>query len=364
MIGFIKETVMNLSFKAFSKDQLKSILNLDLKKQELFKIFTDKLNKDKDFRIACYKQYPKEFALTPNQFCEITGMTNYQRKKWNNKIPVVYKETIIKWNQEITFNMYDRHFAENVYSPNLLKEWEASIVKKPRKTNAEQTKITRQLHKHIFDQYNKEFKAMLKSWSDISEECKIIFELAYWTHWISCWAKTKQLSRRSHAKSKLLYEMKNEAMALLSKTKFTELGFYEPERKDKIRLNLCPEHYKLYRGNIHIDNIIDFYYRYKNKIHKCKYCQVEEISDYYSLYYLEIKHPNINECYSFHVPYTIGIEFLPDKDTLPKVKHLEQEGVFRFGKPVSEDEKLTHSERKVIDNFKKSLEKLKVFYAL
>ena len=51
--------MINLNYNAFSKDQLRSILNLDFKETRMIKIFIDKLNKDKDFKIACYKKYPK-----------------------------------------------------------------------------------------------------------------------------------------------------------------------------------------------------------------------------------------------------------------------------------------------------------------
>ena len=77
---------------------------------------------------------------------------------------------------------------------------------------------------------------------------------------------------------------------------------------------------------------------------------MEYEKDYYSLYYLKISAGNYT--FSFHTPYTIGKDFLPDKNTLPKAdNHKEQEGIFRFGRIVFKDEETVYQEKLVLKRF-------------
>jgi hypothetical protein len=61
-------------------------------------------------------------------------------------------------------------------------------------------------------------------------------------------------------------------------------------------------------------------------------------ADYFALYAMRVAVPAVPETFSFHVPHAIGSAFLPAPQTLPRVKHVEQEGLFRFGRPLTPDE--------------------------
>jgi len=47
---------------------------------------------------------------------------------------------------------------------------------------------------------------------------------------------------------------------------------------------------------------------------------------------------------------------------LPQVEHNEQDGIFRFGRALFDDEKIIYREKNVIDNFNAAFKKLSLFY--
>jgi hypothetical protein len=106
----------------------------------------------------------------------------------------------------------------------------------------------------------------------------------------------------------------------------------------------------------------DFFYQNRKLVNKCRECVYSDIKDYYSLYYLEIKSDKFPDfSFSFHTPYPIGRKFLPHPETLPYVDHVEQDGIFRFGRPLLEQEKVIHTEKDVLLKFEAALAEAKKF---
>jgi hypothetical protein len=82
------------------------------------------------------------------------------------------------------------------------------------------------------------------------------------------------------------------------------------------------------------------------------------------LYHVEVSAEAFPELsFSFHIPYPIGKRYFPALAELPAVKHMEQDGMFRFGRPLLDDEKITHRERDVLMYFECALAEVKVAYA-
>ena len=85
--------------------------------------------------------------------------------------------------------------------------------------------------------------------------------------------------------------------------------------------------------------------------------------DYYALYYLEIRTEQLpGTRFSFHIPYPIGATFLPPADNLPKVAHVERDGMFRFGRALIDEEKIIHRERAVLAGFESALAAARALY--
>ena len=154
--------------------------------------------------------------------------------------------------------------------------------------------------------------------------------LAFWTVWISRWAKRYQAMGNSTRENEL-YGLKNNAMKILYKSGMGKLNFYQPLDPNKIHVRMCDEHWN---GIESIDEDV---------AKSCKKCRYNVERDYYSLYYLEFFDDHTKNSYSFHVPYPIGRSFLPNKNFLEKVEHEEKEGMFRFGRPIYDEEKITFS---------------------
>jgi hypothetical protein len=59
------------------------------------------------------------------------------------------------------------------------------------------------------------------------------------------------------------------------------------------------------------------------------------------------------------MPYPIGKTFFPKPKNLPKVDHVEQDGLFRFGRQLFSQERITHREKDVLVNFEQALAETK-----
>jgi hypothetical protein len=91
---------------------------------------------------------------------------------------------------------------------------------------------------------------------------------------------------------------------------------------------------------------------------------VSEERDFYSLYYLEVRAEAFPDlCFAFHMPYPLGKAFWPAPQRLPQVEHLEQDGVFRFGRTLAADEKIIYREQDVLAHFEAALAAVQQFYS-
>lgn len=68
--------------------------------------------------------------------------------------------------------------------------------------------------------------------------------------------------------------------------------------------------------------------------------------------------------FSFHMPYPIGKNIFPAAKKLPHVEHEEQDGLFRFGRPLLVQEKIIHREKDVLAHFEQALEAAKSIYSV
>ncbi|WLD92800.1 hypothetical protein [Alkalihalobacillus sp. AL-G] len=93
-------------------------------------------------------------------------------------------------------------------------------------------------------------------------------------------------------------------------------------------------------------------------------CIVEIEDDYYSLFFIAIQSEDLKKFrFSFHTPYPIGQHFLPLKETLPKGSHQEQEGLFRFGRTLIDEEKIIFTEKEVVKQLKESIQKFDLYFS-
>lgn len=134
--------------------------------------------------------------------------------------------------------------------------------------------------------------------SSTGRDFSITMELAFWTMWISRWAKeyqsksyeTRNMKYRfkCNERAEELYELKNKANYQLSLSRYAELSFYEGDNPDKFNLYLCQNHYDdwLKEREFRYLALLDYYSEKKTEIEVCENCLCETIYNYYSLYYI------------------------------------------------------------------------------
>ena len=365
-----------------SISELKEILgesNFKGKKDEIVKIAKKELKDNELMIIKLYKDYNKRFALSWGELEDIVDCTKTERLRWikEEKIKVSYTKSFYKYGKTFETPYYD---MISVYeAKKSAKKWrkikEKEILEN-RKKGAVKREETKKENEKIRESFRDEFKKILASWYRVDSKAAVTYELAYWTTWASRWAKESQLKKynakkietreKYEADEKYFYKLKNEANKLLMRSSISELSFYEPEYPDKVtELHFCDYHYERWLDMREFQYVtkwefLDFSY---DDIVKCKDCTCKISKGYYSLYFLEIKDERIKDfSFGFHVPYPIGRGFLPKPKSLKKVEHMEQDGVFRFGRPVFDDEKIVYTEKFVKRKMEEAIDKFRLYF--
>lgn len=376
-----KQIIINNLDKLTKEDICEFIKSgkMSKKKDVLINELREKIKENELIIARLYKEYSERFALDWKETEEILGCSKTERLRWTEegKIKVSYQDSFYKYGKTLYTSYYD---IISIYKGKEQVEKWRDEYEKQKKTNKKKAikkaQQTKKENKQIRENFKKEFKKILVGWYKIEGKLGVTFELAFWTVWVSRWAKENQLkfyrakkteTRKKYKENeKYFYELKNEANKLLLKTPYVKLSFYEPEFPDKYsNIQLCDAHYNLWcdlRQSQYM-SIWDFFNFCYEDIIKCKSCSVEIEQDYYSLYYLEIADKRINDfSFSFHIPYPIGCNFFPNSEELPKVIHQEQDGIFRFGRPLFEDEKIIYTEKFVQKKFNETVNKFKLYF--
>ncbi|WP_257348931.1 hypothetical protein [Pseudalkalibacillus decolorationis] len=369
-----------------TKNQIGKLLTLtqkeirSTKKGELLSRLLAKVNGNNLLIKRIYQQFPDEFGAHPSTVEMDLNITKTERLRWTEqkKLKVIRYSSFNKWGSTHLYPVYDAYQLKTL-SQVKIEKWRAQHkrrVEQNRKKAARKAIETRkqnQILQRAF--YENEWKSMLKQWYILDGKLGSTLQLAYWTTWISRWAKEYQLKARNartkkgqyEEKKRLFYEMKNDSLQRLILSPFSSTSFYQPTYPDKITyLQFCPHHYDMWCIEREFDYISkwDFYKSEQSEINECPECTVEIEKDYYSLFYIVIQSELLKEFrFSFHTPYSIGQPFLPPVTSLPQVSHQEREGLFRFGRTLIEDEKIIFTEKEVLKNFKKAMQKFELYFS-
>jgi hypothetical protein len=363
-----------------TKDQIGQFLQLrgttktgkgELAQKLLTLLAEDELAKDRFF-----EAFKRELAVPPWEVEAMLGCTAAERKRWvaDGKLPILEYRTFHKVARDLPYPVHDRRIIADL-SRDTIQRWRAehqALVRLRRKTGVRKAAESREAHQQSRRTFRQQWEAIVATWKEHgSPELAAVLQLAYWTVWASRWAKENHLKRQGAIKHAATYQQrgdawyarKNDAMRWLSRTPYARLAFYRPEEPDKLSLNLCSSHYEMKR-ELHYESKWDFYADYRPEVRRCAKCYVSEERDFYSLYYLEVRAEAFPDlCFAFHMPYPIGKAFWPTPQRLPQVDHLEQDGLFRFGRALLADEKIIYREQDVLNHFEAALEAIRQFYS-
>ena len=312
-----------------------------------------------------YRIFSRELALHPVDLQEILQCTKTERLRWTEegKLSVLFYRSFVKGGKTYQCPYYDRKQAETL-SVSDINKWRESwkqIVSANRSAARKKAVITRKVNADIRNQTKLSFETEREFFLAQDIEAGIVFSLCFWTQIINRWAKKNVMlsyratKRKEYLRSQaaVLYSLKNRAVAVLQHSRYAKLSFYRPKDPDKIIFQMCDEHYVWFRESFGYCGWtpLDEYRNNPRPYDSCPDCNVTKFKDYYSLFFLKVTLSD-NTSFSFHTPYDIGKTIFPDEASITHVSHKEnEEGFFRFGRPVTEDEIKKYPEAVAVSAF-------------
>jgi hypothetical protein len=365
-----------------TKEQLTQFLGLtqsrQLSKGRLVEQLVSLIEADAAEMARFLETYKSTLAFGPWDVERILGCTGTERKRWtaDGKLPILGYREFRKAARDIPYPVFDRREILSI-PPERVEQWRTehqSLVKLRRATGAKIAAASRKAHHHARAAASTTWETMVAVWtSQGSPELAAVLRLAYWAGWMSRLAKTNRekmqraikYRERYAAHEQNWYHWKNTAFHLLLQTPYAHLSFYRPEDPDKISLSLCDEHNEE-RREMHMSKW-EYYDLFGASVRRCPECIVDRDKDYYSLYFLEITtdaFPGLR--FAFHTPYPIGKKMrFPKPGKLPRVDHSDaeqEEGLFRFGRSLLDEEKVIYREQDVQGHVEEALATFHTFY--
>lgn len=346
-------------------------------KEQLVDRLLQLVNEDVSVEERLLETFSAELAVVPTELDTLLHCSREERRRWikEGKIPVLEYRAFRKGGHDMLYPVHDRRVI-NGLSQDLIMRWRVEYNARSRanrQRGARQAAQSRRVSQQMRQEFFVNWERTVAEWRERgSAALAAVLQLAYWTVWASRWAKenhVKALKGRKYgavyaARRDEWYAHKNAALRVLAQTPYARIAFYSPEEPDKRSLWLCEVHYEIYREDDFYDSIWDFFAQHSAIIEQCPDCTLKIEEHYYSLYSIEIASETFPDVhFSFHVPYPIGKRWFPELSTLPRVVHLEQDGLFRFGRPLVASEKITHREQDVLEHFTRALAEVKVYYS-
>ena len=380
-LNLLQDEILNgLTKEILGKYMPEKKLSLFKKKEVFLELAKKACEKDKTLLKTIYEENQELFALSPYQLELNLEITKTERKKWgeDGRLRIISYADVNKYGRTLEVPLYD--MVQCAYlrkNTELIEAWrmaDAEKAEQNRKKGAIKAQETKRKRNVIRSEKRKEIEDMIEGWEMIDHDLCQVMKLAYWSLWISRLAKKYQL-KTVHAITKekeyaaikeSYYSLKNQAVELLAKTSFAKAAFYRPEFCNKYsNIRFCKKHFYQYQMERYEEDVrrFEFIHLHREELLQCKECHFEEKKDYYSLYYLEIADARIPEyTFSFHTPYEIGFAIWGDSAQLEQVKHEENDGMFRFGRALLEDEEIIYTDKYVVESFEKAMEKVKAIY--
>ena len=346
-------------------------------KAQLVEQLVSRIETDESEMASFLERFKHEVAFGPWDVEQILQCTSTERKRWaaDGKLPVLDYREFRKAARDIPYPIFDRREILGI-APGTVEQWRnehLSFVQLRRKTGTQKAIASRKAHQQARTAASATWETMVAVWnSQGSPALAAVLQLAYWTAQVSRWAKTNREKSQGAVKyrdrylagEQAWYQLKNQALHLLLQTPYAQVSFYRPEEPDKISLTLCDDCDED-RREMHMSKW-EYFDLFGASVHRCPECSVERDREYYSLFFLEITtdaFPGLR--FAYHTPYPIGKRLgFPRPGKLPRVDHSdgEQEGLFRFGRSLLEEEKVVYREQDVQRHFAAAVAEFLCFF--
>ena len=374
-----------VQMKHIRKDDLAEWLNKDarkFKKAELEEMAREYVAKGDWHKKRFLGKFAAGTALSPTELEEALGCTRTERIRWTEekKLCVAgYVDCKTPDGRSVTAAVYDRKFLEYKLDIGTVESWREEHrkhVERNRKKGAAAAVKTRRRLSSARGEILSEFQQERSKWeTDGGRKTAAAFSVAYWAAWASRWAKAiqaKEYEAPWGRKQKLCkakdawYARKHAAMKMLVDMDMARISFYRPKGKVKESFHLCDRHYEDFAEERSFCGDLrawDYFYCHRKEIMECPDCEYDADKNWFCLYYIEVADKHVPYArFSFHVPYALGSSYLPEERFLPKAKnHEEGEGMFRFGRPVWDNEKILYTEKMVSSMLEKAIREAEDF---
>lgn len=350
---------------------LLSDMKKNTSKEVLCNILKDRILSGDQSIEDVYSKYMNIFSLKSNEVEEVLNK-NKSYITWLKKQEVIKMdrcEDIYKYGKNLRvayWNAKDLYeLADDLKRMNELEQKHSNEKELAKQAGIEKQKATRKKNDKIRKEHEKQQQDLFKKWEGINKSAAPYFELAFWTMWMSRWAKvhitkykdTNDMAYKFQADE--YYENKLKALKILVNSPYVVMNLYHPANADYINIDLCDLHKEEWqsgRGFLTAYSVRDYYKENEYEIEDCPHCFVDISKNYYSLFHIKIKVDGIEDKFSFHLPYSKGLDIFTDTDYPVEAGVLEGEGLFRFGRAVGKNEKIIYTESYVKKKFEKALQ--------
>jgi hypothetical protein len=305
--------------------------------------------------IAVLDQELEECAnsrLTPLEVEQTMGITSRERLKWtkDGRLPTDGTGSFRKNGITITFSLHP-YSGIVAIKPETVERWrqdDINATKAARSNGAKKAVKTKARNdagrKSVRDEIDR--MAREASLHVLSPIAVPLVKLAFLSSICSRWAKDRRDKGDLKGEAEF-YELKDCGLRIIHRQPWTAVR-YVPAGRPRYEMNLCKRHGSDFREDRRsyqvsfpewiTDNI--------NFVRKCPTCTYHEDHDYYALYELRMVIGKAEFCW--HVPYSSGSEWLPDRNEIEKTPaRSDDDGIVLFGRPVNSEEMILWKPQKL-----------------
>lgn len=342
-------------------------------KEVLAERLCELLNQDQAAAERAVRELPVTIGFTPRELEAALGCTRAERRRWvaEGRLPLCATMRLyLKTYRWVEVKLVDRR-AVAALAPGEVESWRADhqqLVIERRRAGIASGRQRRAQTLALQRQAVHDVEQLQVSWLEQSGGDLLAvaaLTVAHWTVWASRRAKwhrveaayigadqimghgngltTRRPPTRQWNQERRWYSLKDQALRLLAHTSWLQVSWYQPVRP--WIEELCGDHYDDWceeRSYLHT-SFGDYVLQHEKDLTRCPRCTRDPF--HYALYSLELRLPFLKDVfYGFHVPYSIGKAYLPKPERLACVVEEEaSEGLFRFGRPLENEEVAKYS---------------------
>jgi hypothetical protein len=290
--------------------------------------------------------------LAPYHVEQVLQITKAERLRWTQagRLKVVGKDSFYKGRTLIEYPLFSRT-AIRAISAETIARWraeDAAASTSKRKAGAARAVETRKRNLRLREEEQTRIDTLAREAARTLGDLTAVslVKLAIYAQLASRWAKHFQALGRS-TDSQHFYDLKDAALRVIAASPYARIA-YVPSDQAKYHVDLCEFHYDEWREFRRYDRYVTFWDwvdMESDLLKACPDCDFHADYSYWALYLIELVAGDLR--LSFHVPHSIGVHYLPAPKGLEKHPDESSEGMFRYGRPVDEEEMLLHPAPKV-----------------